>query len=70
MVPMFRGCRASGVYWDLSLAPYIHMTVDLYMFRICTYHFTGSIILSPQVLKIPSLPKLHIQDMLMTANIA
>ena len=27
------------------------MTVDLYIFLICTYHFTSSIILGPQVLK-------------------
>jgi len=27
-------------YWDLSLAPYVHVTVNLYTFPICTYHFT------------------------------
>jgi hypothetical protein len=39
MALLFWGCQASGGYWNLSLA-YVHMTVDLYMFPICTYHFT------------------------------
>ena len=41
----FGGVEPQGVYWDLSLAPYVHVTVDLYTFLICTYHFTCSIIL-------------------------
>jgi len=36
----FGGVEPQGVYWDLSLAPYVHVTVDLYTFPICTYHFT------------------------------
>src|ERR1700683_4816525 len=27
-------------YWDLSLAPYVHVAVDLYTFPICACHFT------------------------------
>jgi len=33
------GATRNG-YWDLSLTPYIHVTVPLYTFPICTYIFT------------------------------
>src|SRR5882762_8501915 len=35
----FGDVEPQGVYWDFSLAPYVHVTVDLYTFPICTYHF-------------------------------